>query len=769
MRSLRFTSSSALVGILAAGASLIAAAPAHAADPILRHQQDVRGDVVTIGSTMGFDCAAGAPAALSGTPSCNDVTFANDSAPDIYWRDDTANTGITALQARTSATLSLPAGAKISYARLYWAALKDDPTQPYDAFSVPPVLPEIDYSLFKADSTVVLDRKDGPSLNVVADNTWVTPYALASHLNWFYYQASADVTSFVRLRGAGTFRVSDIDALALSSLGRDEHRAFSAWTLVVFYEKDDADLRNLTLFDGLINIDPQYGQPSAEVTLSGFVIPPSHKANFMVFGYEGDSGTNVTAEDSDYFSFHNDKVTSGSNPIDDFFNASRTFLGSPISFASDVPRLSGAPGSMGGYDLDTVDVSGILSAGATSVKVAAGSTHDVFLLGGFATSIMSLAPDFNGFAKSAVDLNGGSVVTGDVLRFTLEAKNTGNDSAINARITDVLEPGFTLVPGSIKVNGAARTDAVGDDTAEYVSSSRTIVARVGSGANATAGGKIAPNETVTVTFDVTVTATEGTLSNQAKIVAAGEGGLPDKTWDSDGDPTTVDDEPTIVTIDECDTDAQCEGATPHCDPVTHVCSACVTDADCTDPALPACQPSGACGECSKTNDTLCTGDTPACETDAGVCVLCTPGADGDATQCATDPNGPVCIPPAGASEIHCGCSTDSDCGATDSGKVCDTVPEVCVDGCRGEGGNGCPEGLECTSKTSEIGQCVPSTSGAGGAGGGTNGNLNDDVVDPGDTGGCACSVPSASSPLDVGAPIAGALGLLALASRRRRR
>ena len=36
-------------------------------------------------------------------------------------------------------------------------------------------------------------------------------------------------------------------------------------------------------------------------------------------------------------------------------------------------------------------------------------------------------------------------------------------------------------------------------------------------------------------------------------------------------------------------------------------------------ATPACQASGACGECSATNLTLCTGTTPACDTTAGVC------------------------------------------------------------------------------------------------------------------------------------------------------
>src|SRR6202000_2310948 len=105
-----------------------------------------------------------------------------------------------------------------------------------------------------------------------------------------------------------------------------------------------------------------------------------------------------------------------------------------------------------------------------------------------------------------------------------------------------------------------------------------------------------------------------------------------------------------------------------CETATHTCAGCVTDADCKDPAHPACEPTGACGQCSSTNSALCKGATPVCDVTSGDCVLCTLGAAGNASLCQKDPEGPVCVAGAGGT-VHCGCLMDSDCGGPTSGKV----------------------------------------------------------------------------------------------------
>lgn len=137
------------------------------------------------------------------------------------------------------------------------------------------------------------------------------------------------------------------------------------------------------------------------------------------------------------------------------------------------------------------------------------------------------------------------------------------------------------------------------------------------------------------------------------------------------------------------------------------------------------------------------------------------------------------------------CHEDADCGAADSGRVCNATGE-CVEGCRGADGNRCPDGLECSTTDATIGQCVivEGPGGAGGVGGGggapsTGGAVASGGVPTGgvptggalatggtetlpvlEGGGCACSTPRQGAS---GAAFAALAAALALATRRRRR
>lgn len=140
--------------------------------------------------------------------------------------------------------------------------------------------------------------------------------------------------------------------------------------------------------------------------------------------------------------------------------------------------------------------------------------------------------------------------------------------------------------------------------------------------------------------------------------------------------------------------------------------------------------------------------------------------DGMIDRGETDPNEP-------SDDIVPACSVDSDCGDLTSGMVCEDDQHVCVEGCRGVGGNGCPEGEICTSQDETIGECVPDTSeGGGGAGGGGEGagSPDDGDGDPIDgsyfvQGGCRCATTGSGS----AEWYWGVLGMAALLARRRRR
>src|SRR6266545_239773 len=112
----------------ALSAGMLVAQSASAA-PVLRFQVDQQGDFVLFGNTLGQDCAGGTPAPIVGSiGACG--SNVSDSSPDVFWSSDapaagqaSAGSAITIDQARSTAVLILPAGAIVSYARLYWSGM----------------------------------------------------------------------------------------------------------------------------------------------------------------------------------------------------------------------------------------------------------------------------------------------------------------------------------------------------------------------------------------------------------------------------------------------------------------------------------------------------------------------------------------------------------------------------------------------------------------------------------------------------------------------
>ncbi len=681
------------IGGLAALAALAAAAPARAS--AVRYQVDQHGDFVLLGNTLGRDCGAGVPNPVVGTVgACGNNT--SDTAPDVFWQAAdsgaaAADTTVTNAQARSTAMLVLPAGAAITYARLYWSA----------SLAGPP------------DATAVLERpatSDAFSTTITADAS----FTATSSTSITYYESTADVTALVQAHGAGAYRVGGVSATDLLNLNNDT--VYAAWAMVVFYRLDGDPQRNLTVFDGLDLINST--GPSVTDTLSGFLVPNAgFDAKLGVVTYEGDDQFT-----GDSLSWNGTALSDALNPANNFFNGTHSRLGVAVSNAGDLPQLTGGARSMSGIDLDVVDVTARVSRGQTSATITASTNQDFYLLGLFVTSISTYKPDFSGATKTVVDLNthpNGAVLPGDVIEYTISATNTGNDGATNVVLNDVVPTGLTFVPGSIRVlsgaNTGTKTDAAGDDQGEYLSASRTVRVRLGTGANGTSGGTMAINDSVSVAFRATVTSTDnGLIENQAVITASGASGAPPADYVSDGNGGGPGAPPTPITVDGCASNSDCSGATPFClttasprvcvgcltgadcsgttptcDPGAHACRACAGDDECSG-STPACGTSGACGQCSATNTALCAGASPVCDVPSATCVQCLSDAN-----CAAP--APVCNPTA---KTCVGCLTNADCGG--AAPVCDPALRVCR-ACSGD--NECGGGTPACQPGGACGQC----------------------------------------------------------------
>lgn len=111
--------------------------------------------------------------------------------------------------------------------------------------------------------------------------------------------------------------------------------------------------------------------------------------------------------------------------------------------------------------------------------------------------------------KAGLDVNGGTLVPGDVIRFSVVVTNDGSAPAIRTVVTDAVPAGTTFVAGSARVSqGTAR---VADGY---------VIAHVGAGASTTHGGTLAAGASETVTFDAQV---EDMLPSGAVVVNVAQG------------------------------------------------------------------------------------------------------------------------------------------------------------------------------------------------------------------------------------------------------
>ncbi len=569
--------------------------------------------------------------------------------------------------------LVLPAGAVITYARLYWSASLAG----------------------AADTTVTLDRvgTDAFSQAITADASFTATSATPQT----YYQSTADVTALVQAHGVGRLSGERRGRDAVPEPQQRHHLCrlddgglLSAWP--------GAPPRNLAIFDGLDLINST--GPSVTVALSGFLVPNAgFDAKLGVVTYEGDDSLT-----GDSLSFNGVKLSDALNPQDNFFNGTHSWLGAAVSNAGDLPQLTGAARSVSGLDLDVVDVTARVTRGDTSATITASTNQDFYLLGAFVTSISTYKPDFSGATKTVTDLTthpGGAVLPGDVIEYTISATNTGNDGATNVVLNDVVPNGLTFLPGSIRItagaNSGTKTDAATTTRASTSAASRTVRVRLGTGATSSAGGTMAIGATTTVAFRATDQLQRERPHQQPghrdRVRAGGgaAGGLrlrrkrqrvrraAHDRWSSMGAPRNSNCSgatPLCMTSVSphvcvgCLAASDCSGAKPTCDATTHACRACAADADCPAGA-PACQPNGACGTCSATNASLCGGATPVCNTATAQCVACV----NDSTCAAPVP---VCNV---ASHACVGCLTNADCGGATP--VCDPALQICR-GCSGD-------------------------------------------------------------------------------------
>jgi uncharacterized repeat protein (TIGR01451 family) len=335
------------------------------------------------------------------------------------------------------------------------------------------------------------------------------------------YRSFANITSLINTNNPnGTYTVANVASPA------GIENTSGGWTIVVVYANPTEIPRNLTVFDGSAIMDG--GSPSMDVAINGFLTPPSGPVSCelgaLVFDGDRNQQDEFSFKQSSAATYTNLTPNATSN-LNDMWNGSITYKG------ANVTTRNPAHQNTLGYDADIILLpntsNAVLGNNKTAASVRFSSPSENYFIQVLTTSISVFNPSFN-LTKSATDLNGGAVNPGDVIRYQIDYNNVGNDNSVGSQIFDNIPTNSSFKPGSISINGVAKTDAAGDDEAEYDVVNNRVVFRVGTGANASVGGQVNKASTGSVRFEVyaptscNVISCNNSISNSARIDYEGQ-------------------------------------------------------------------------------------------------------------------------------------------------------------------------------------------------------------------------------------------------------
>jgi uncharacterized repeat protein (TIGR01451 family) len=377
----------------------------------------------------------------------------------------------------STATLTVPAGAQVVRAFLYWGAdLSRGVNRPPNTASddAPGGASPQTNPLY---TTALLRAGGGPyaTINATAqgrDGRWdyiQSWYQQPGTSTGWAYQVRADVTAEInaglatRARRTGAGNETLPLTVANVQAGKGYNR-YAGWNLVVVWATPTASWRDVTLFDGFDFVQVQGGQQLVvgPLNLTGFQTPHSGKvdADVTVWATEGDR-----AITGDYLALGGLSPTcdglahqsDAAHPIDNFFNSTISSGGATVG-----GRTPGFDNQLG-FDLTTLFVpEGTIPNDATGASLCLGTVGDTYFFGGIAFSSLIRAPNL-AITKSADHTNAGP---GDVVTYSTEVTNpsmrdpsdplsgTPVDAATNVVVADELPSGLDFVGFTANPNGA---------------------------------------------------------------------------------------------------------------------------------------------------------------------------------------------------------------------------------------------------------------------------------------------------------------------------
>ncbi|WP_298506242.1 Calx-beta domain-containing protein [uncultured Maribacter sp.] len=404
-----------------------------------RYAMNIVGNFIMKGNT-NLICTANCP----GFPTSNNPTVIMGYS-NVDGDPSTTNS--------SSSTITIPVGATVEYAALYWGGVYNSSNS---GITNPPPTLNID--------EVKLRTPSGSTYNTItADQRNIETSAFSG---WNSFMSYADVTSLVQSGGNGNYFVADIALITGSSFTGP----YGGWTMVVVYNDSTEKSRNISIWDGFDFFG--FGANDS-FTVTGLLTPSSgvFESSVGYFGLDGESSSS-----GDFVSINGSPITNALNP------GNNTLNGTISEFGVDVGNRNPNFGYSWGVDIDIFDATGLIPNSATEMDVVLGSSSEGIWGGVFVTSNEIAFP-----TVASKSFNPTAISQGNESRVTIIVENPANGvNLTNFSLTDNLP-----------------TDMVISTTPDATSSSGGTITAIAGGSNFTISGiSVLAGNTCSFSFDI---------------------------------------------------------------------------------------------------------------------------------------------------------------------------------------------------------------------------------------------------------------------------
>lgn len=327
-----------------------------------------------------------------------------------------------------------PACTNVVYAGLYWMGRAHNSSNSNNTFYVGSKL---------LDKLKVRFKHSGDTYrDVTAQNSNIY---FPTNSQDLIYTGYADVTEYVRQKGAGEYFVAD---MALNQGKGGNTGYFGGWGLIVVYENSKMKWRDITIFDGYAYINGP-SKAAYELPVSGFRTAKNGDIDMRLGIIAGEGDVDI---DRDYFQIQKhgggwENLIHSGNTVNNFFNGSI-----PAPNPRNPQKLNNT-----GIDIAMFRINNsgnaIITNNQTSTKFRYGSQQDTYVISCIAMSVDAYVPDVQGHifitATGGVGYTPGSpVLPGQEIEYELKITNPSEEKILGVSMDIPIPYTAEIVPGS---------------------------------------------------------------------------------------------------------------------------------------------------------------------------------------------------------------------------------------------------------------------------------------------------------------------------------